>query len=118
MVFSNKRHEGVRIAILMYRMHHAHPCNLMLPKRRFLEGLTNLLQSNVLKVPVSPVSPIKLTMELAPASGALKGSFMLSGVRTSFSGVVFQKTNDASGFFLSGTKGLTKSGLIQISKKE
>ena len=83
-----------------------------------LEGLTNLLQSNVLKVPVSPVSPIKLTMELAPASGALKGSFMLSGVRTSFSGVVFQKTNDASGFFLSGTKGLTKSGLIQISKKE
>jgi hypothetical protein len=83
-----------------------------------LEGVTNLSQGNVLKAPGNPVSPIKLTTELAPASGTLKGSFMLSGARTSFAGVVFQKTNDASGFFLSGTKGLTKSGLIQISKKE
>jgi hypothetical protein len=41
----------------------------------------------------------------------------MTGAKTSsFSGVVFQKTNYASGFFLSGTKELTKSGLIQIGE--
>jgi hypothetical protein len=41
----------------------------------------------------------------------------MTGAKTSsFSGVVFQKTNYASGFFLSGTEEMTKSGLIQIGE--
>ena len=79
-----------------------------------MEATTNLSSRNLLR---APANPIKLTTELWSTSGALKGSFLMTGAKTSsFSGVVFQKTNYASGFFLSGTKELTKSGLIQIGE--
>jgi hypothetical protein len=83
-----------------------------------IEGSTTLSTKNVLTVPPATVNPNKLTTRFTATTGAISGSFTVPNQKTAtvFAGVVLQKSNIASGFFLRGTKAATKSGLIQITE--
>jgi hypothetical protein len=83
-----------------------------------LEGSPNLSTKNVLSVLKTTPNGIKLAPRFTATTGAIAGSFTATGETraTTFAGVVLQKTNYASGFFLRGIKADTKSGLIQITE--
>jgi hypothetical protein len=83
-----------------------------------LEGTPNLSTKNVLTVLKTTANPNKLTTKFTATTGALSGTFTVSGEKkaTTFAGVVLQKSQIASGFFLRGTKAATNSGLIQITE--
>jgi hypothetical protein len=83
-----------------------------------LEGDLNLSSRNVLSPLRSSPNPLKLTSKLNAYSGVVTGTFKTdaSGLSRLYSGVVFQKTNHASGFFRDGTRTSAKSGWIQIKE--
>jgi hypothetical protein len=83
-----------------------------------VEGNPNLSTKNALTVLKTTANPNKLTTRFTATTGALSGTFTVSGEKkaTTFAGVVLQKSQIASGFFLRGTKAATQSGLIQITE--
>lgn len=87
-------------------------------------SLSGVNKLSVLGAALGQTAANRLTASFSAATGALSGSFVHPGTTkpVSFAGVVYQKLNSASGFFLYTPPALTpsaipESGSVSVSKK-